>query len=154
MVITQYIVQVKWVSNLGMIWLGMVLMTCYKGGVVARKEASLGFLTNSFKSVKPADVLVYNWIDGKDVCFDVAGVSPFTSARTRSFTPGHAISAAVLRKLHKYQESCARHGYGFQVLAFTSLGELSEDTITFLKRFRNCFVRNYANYKIGNSLFH
>ncbi|XP_026413120.1 uncharacterized protein LOC113308884 [Papaver somniferum] len=127
---------------------------CYKGGVAARKEASLGFLTNSSKSAKPADVLVYNWIDGKDVCFDVTGVSPFTSARTRSFTPGHAISAAVSRKLHKYQDLCARHGYDFQVLTFTSLGELSEDTITFIKRLRNCFVRNDTNYKIGNSLFH
>ncbi|XP_026403738.1 uncharacterized protein LOC113299027 [Papaver somniferum] len=38
---------------------------CYKGGVSARKEVSLGFLTNSSKSAKPADVLVYNWIDGK-----------------------------------------------------------------------------------------
>lgn len=82
------------------------------------------------------------------------GISPFTSARTHSFTPGHAISAAVSRKLHKYYEICTTHGYGFQVLAFTTLGELSEDTIIFLKRPRNCFVRFDANYKIGNSLFH
>ncbi|XP_026378263.1 uncharacterized protein LOC113272672 [Papaver somniferum] len=114
---------------------------CYKAGVAARKEVSLGFLSNSTNTQKPADILVYYWIDGKDVCFDVTWVFPFTSARTRSFTPDHAILAVVTRKMHKYLDQCASHGHGFQVLAFTTLGELSEDTVVFLKRLRNCLVR-------------
>lgn len=104
--------------------------------------------------MKPADVLVYNWEDGKDVCFDVTVVSPFTSARTRNYTPGHAISSAVSRKCTKYLDKCLSHGYGFNVLAFTTFYELGEDAIIFMKRLRNCFIRHDANYKIGCSLFH
>lgn len=56
--------------------------------------------------------------------------------------------------MRKYLDKCTTHGHGFQVLAFTTLGELSEHTILFLKRLRNCLIRYDANHKIGNSLFH
>ncbi|XP_026397562.1 uncharacterized protein LOC113292985 isoform X2 [Papaver somniferum] len=78
---------------------------CYKAGVVARKEVSLDLSSNNANSLRPADILVYNWEDGKDVCMDVTGVSPFTSARTPNFTLGHAISAAITRKRDKYLET-------------------------------------------------
>lgn len=127
---------------------------CYRARVPAKKEASLGVLYNFNKDLKPADILVYNWIDGKDVCFDVTCVSPFTTARTRNFTPGHAISATITRKCHKYLDKCAALGYGFGVLAFSTLGELSEYKITFLRRLRNCLIGHDANSKVGDSLFH
>lgn len=38
---------------------------CYKAGVAARKEVSLGFLSNNENTLKPADVMVYNWEDCK-----------------------------------------------------------------------------------------
>lgn len=96
--------------------------------------------------------MVYNW-DGKDVCMDVTGVSPFTSAQTCNFVPGHAIGAAISRKNKKYLDICSSRGYGFGVLAFSTLGELGADTISFLKRLRNCVARHDANFKLGNSLF-
>ncbi|XP_026414846.1 uncharacterized protein LOC113310393 isoform X2 [Papaver somniferum] len=126
---------------------------CYKAGVVARKEVSLGFSSNNVYSLRPADILFYNWEDGKDVCMDVTGVSPFTSARTRNFTPGHAISATVTRKRDKYLDTCTAQGYGFVVLAFSTLGELGSEMISFLQRLRNCLVSHDANHKIGDSLF-
>lgn len=126
---------------------------CYKAGVVARKEVSLGLVSNDNKELRPADIMVYNWEDGRDVCMDVTGVSPFTSARTRNFAPGHAISAAVTRKNNKYLDKCTSHNYGFVVLAFSTFGELSADIISFLKRLGNCIARHDANFKIGNSLF-
>ncbi|XP_026392583.1 uncharacterized protein LOC113287919 isoform X2 [Papaver somniferum] len=103
---------------------------------------------------RPADIIVYNWKYGKDVCFNVTGVSPFTSARTRNFTPGHAINVAVSRKVNKYLNICTTHGYGFKALDFTTLGELGEDTILFLKRVGNCLASHDANYKVGSSLFY
>lgn len=128
---------------------------CYKAGVVARKEISLGFLSSdSAGEAKHADILVYNREDGKDVFFDVTVVSPFTSARTRNYTPGHAISSAVSCKRNKYLDKCSAHGYGFNALAFTTLGELGEDTIIFMNKMRNCLIHHDANYKVGSSLFH
>lgn len=114
----------------------------------------MGFLYDNESVLKPADILVYNWEDGKDVCFDVTGASPFMSAKTRTFTLGHAISATFTRKCTKYLDKCVAHGYDFGVLAFSILGELGVDTIAFLKRLKNFFASYDANYKIGSSLFH
>lgn len=97
---------------------------------------------------------MYNWENGKNVCFDVIGVSPFTSARIRSFTPGQAITAAVIRKKHKYLDMCISNGYGLGVLAFITFGELSEAFIVFLKRLSNCLSSYNVNYKVGSLFFH
>ncbi|XP_026397756.1 uncharacterized protein LOC113293280 [Papaver somniferum] len=127
---------------------------CYKAGIVDRKEVSLGLISAYNKELRPADIMVYNWENSRDVCMDVTGVSPFTSARTRNFIPGSAISAAITRKNNKYLDKCTSLGYGFGVLTFTTFGELSPDLTSFLKRLRNCMARHDANFKIGNSLFH
>ncbi|XP_026433584.1 uncharacterized protein LOC113331022 [Papaver somniferum] len=131
-----------------------LLDICYRSGVVARKEVSLGFLSNSDKELKPADIMVHNWEDDKDVCFDVTGISPFTTSRTRNTPPGQAIIAAVSRKRTKYLHKCMTLGYGFQALAFSTMGELGDDLVLFLKRLSNCLVSHDVNHKIGNSLFH
>lgn len=111
---------------------------CYKGGVPARKEAPLRLLSDQHTPLKPADILVHSWEDGRDTCFDVTGVSPFTGNGICSFTPGHAISAAVTRKNSKYLAQCISHDFEFKVLAFTILGELGDDMIVFLQRLKNC----------------
>lgn len=76
----------------------LVMDICYRSGVAAGKEVALGFLSDNNNALKPADILIYNWENGQDTCFDVTGVSPFSSGVIRSFIPGHAISAAVTRK--------------------------------------------------------
>lgn len=127
---------------------------CYKAGVAARKEVYLDFSSANDTGLNPADILLYIWENGRDVCFDVTSVSPFTSAATRTFVPGHAIAAAITRKRNKYLDICTAHGYGFGALAFTTLGELNEDIVVFLKRLKNCLASYDANYKVGSSLFH
>ncbi|XP_026396172.1 uncharacterized protein LOC113290799 [Papaver somniferum] len=102
---------------------------CIKAGVASRKEVALGFISDENAALRPADLLVHNWENGRDTCFDVTCVSPFTGD-TRSFTPGQALSRAILRKRNKYLEKCESHGYGFHILAFTTC-ELSEDTVAF-----------------------
>lgn len=119
----------------------------HKAGMPSRKEVSLGLRSTDAKDLKPADIFIHNWEDGKDVCFDVTGVSPFTTASTRSFTPGHAINDVVSRKCHKYLDTCAALGYGFKALAFFTLGELGEDLVLLLRRLRNCLVNNDVNFK-------
>lgn len=85
---------------------------------------------------------------------DVTDVSPFTTASTTTFTPSRIISMAVTRKRNKYLDTCTAQGYGFQVLAFSTLGELEDDLIAFLKRLRNCLLSRDVNHKFCNSLFH
>ncbi|XP_026416285.1 uncharacterized protein LOC113311695 [Papaver somniferum] len=127
---------------------------CYKAGVAARKEASLGLTSNTNTPLKPADIMVFNWENGKDTCFDVTGVSPFSKGGNRSFTPGHAISAAITRKRNKYASLCLTHGYEFGVLSFSTLGELDDDIIVLVNRLKNCMESHDVNNNLGSSLFH
>lgn len=132
----------------------MSLRMCYKAGVAARKEAALGFLSDSGSALRPADILIYNWENGRDVCFDVTVVSPFKGGGVRTFTPGHAISSVVTRKRNKYLDKCTAHGYGFGILALSTMGELGEDSVVFLKRLKHCLASHDANVKVGSFLFH
>ncbi|XP_026456101.1 uncharacterized protein LOC113357055 isoform X2 [Papaver somniferum] len=114
-------------------------------GVPARKEVDLGFLANNGTTLRPADIFIYNWDDGHDMCFDVTGVSSFTGGGVRSFVSGLAIKNAVTRKNAKYLEKCTSQGYGFRALSFTTLGELGDDVIDFLKRLRNYIASHDPN---------
>ncbi|XP_056686000.1 uncharacterized protein [Spinacia oleracea] len=66
----------------------------YKGGwhaaagVVVKKEVPLGFLSEEGRDLRPADLLVYSWDKGKNVCLDVTGISPFTGPGVDAFAPG------------------------------------------------------------------
>ncbi|XP_026390298.1 uncharacterized protein LOC113285742 [Papaver somniferum] len=126
---------------------------CYKANIAARKDVTLGFLSDSVNVLTPVDILVYNWDNSKDICLDVIVVSPFTRSGFHNFTPGHAIVAAVKHKSNKYLDNCSIHGYGFGVLVFSILGELDEDLIVFLKRLKNCLSSHNANTKWAVLIF-
>lgn len=79
---------------------------CYWCGVAAWEEVSLGFWPENNNRLKPADLLIYNWENGQDICLDVTQVSPFYGGGIHTFTPGKAISAAVTRKRNKYLDKC------------------------------------------------
>lgn len=68
---------------------------CYKYDIDARKEAPLGFISDTNTPLRPADV---------------TGVSPFSKGGNHSYTPGQAISAAITRKMNKYADKCSSHG--------------------------------------------
>ncbi|XP_026453069.1 uncharacterized protein LOC113353787 [Papaver somniferum] len=123
-----------------------------RAGISARKEASLGLSIGSNTTLLPVDLLVYNWTNVKDTCFDITGVSPFTSD-IRYFSPDQAIAKVFLRKHNKYLATCEAHGYELGILAFTTLGELGEDTTIFLKRLKYILAKNDAS-GTGNFLFH
>lgn len=82
----------------------VVMDIFFKDGVAARKEVPMAFLSDTNAPLRPPDLLVFNWENGRDVCFDVTGVSPCTGGGIRRFTPGNALSAATTRKCNKYLE--------------------------------------------------
>ncbi|MCI45966.1 auxilin-like protein, partial [Trifolium medium] len=61
-------------------------------GVSVKKEAYVNFLTDPLegRSLRPADVLAYEWIGGKHACVDLTGVSPYVGLTTGDFTVGQA----------------------------------------------------------------
>ncbi|GJR46042.1 putative reverse transcriptase domain-containing protein [Tanacetum coccineum] len=108
---------------------------CYRSGISSGKEVTwLG--GEHDKSLRPADVLLYSWDVGRDVCVDLTGSSPLTQTGMVDFVPGRAVTEAAQRKGVKYEAKCADIGYGFLSFSFSSFEELEKDAVTLLKRIR------------------
>ncbi|GKB99851.1 hypothetical protein Tco_0985988 [Tanacetum coccineum] len=107
---------------------------CYRSGISSGKEVNIGLGGEHDKSLRPADVLLYSWDVGRDVCVDLTGSSPLTQTGMVDFVPGRAVTEAAQRKRVKYEAKCADIGYGFLPFSFSSFGELEKDAVTLLKR--------------------
>ncbi|KAK9691330.1 hypothetical protein RND81_09G190100 [Saponaria officinalis] len=111
-----------------------LLDICSCSGISAAKEVDIGLVDREGKPLLPADVLLYSWDGGKDVCVDLTGSSPLTQAGLADFRPGRVIADAVRRKRAKYHDLCSSKGYGFLPFSFSSLGGLDADAVALLKR--------------------
>ncbi|GKE33678.1 hypothetical protein Tco_1453000, partial [Tanacetum coccineum] len=81
----------------------VLLKNGYKVGIMMRKETQMGFLSEDRKDLPPTDLLLFNWLKGKDACLDVICISPFAGMGATSWAPGivgvGALSVAVVRLL-------------------------------------------------------
>ncbi|GKB72375.1 hypothetical protein Tco_0933787 [Tanacetum coccineum] len=109
---------------------------CFRSGISAGKEVDIGLSGDGDKALRPADILLYSWDGGLDVCVDLTGSSPLTRTGMTDFAPGRAVIDAAQRKRGKYLDKCAAIGYGFLPFSFSSLGELEANAVTLLKRIR------------------
>ncbi|GJV52553.1 putative reverse transcriptase domain-containing protein [Tanacetum coccineum] len=100
---------------------------CYRSRISSGKEVDIGLGGERDKSLRPADVLLYSWDGGRDVCVDLTGSSPLTQTGMADFVPGRAVNEAAQRKCVKYEAKCADIGYGFLPFSFSSFGELEND---------------------------
>ncbi|GKC15927.1 hypothetical protein Tco_1012709 [Tanacetum coccineum] len=91
-------------------------------------------MRDMIKKLRPADMLLYSWDGGLDVCVDLTGSSPLTQTGMTDFAPGGVVTDAAHRKHSKYMVKCAAIGYGFLPFSFSSLGELEAYAFTLLKR--------------------
>ncbi|GKB18372.1 hypothetical protein Tco_0852295 [Tanacetum coccineum] len=102
-------------------------------GISAGKEVDIGLGGGCDQALRPADMLLYSWEGGLDVCVDLTGSSPLTQTGIAGFVPGRAVIDAAQRKRGKYMTKCADIGYGFLPFSFSSFGELEKDAVTLLK---------------------
>ncbi|GJT90847.1 hypothetical protein Tco_1079692 [Tanacetum coccineum] len=102
---------------------------CFWSGISAGKEVDIGLGGGCDKALRPADMLLYSWEGGLDVCVDLTGSSPLTQTRMSDFVPGQAVIDAAQRKRGKYMTKCADIGYGFLPFSFSSFGELEKDAM-------------------------
>ncbi|GKD29468.1 putative reverse transcriptase domain-containing protein [Tanacetum coccineum] len=105
---------------------------CFRLGISAGKEVDIGLGGGRDKALRPADMLLYSWEGGLDVCVDLTGSSPLTQTGMADFVPGRAVIDAAQRKRVKYMTKCADIGYGFLPFSFSSFGELEKDAVTLL----------------------
>ncbi|GKE22882.1 hypothetical protein Tco_1434394, partial [Tanacetum coccineum] len=113
---------------------------CYRSGISSGKEVDIGLGGERDKSLRPADVLLYSWDGGRDVCVDLIGSSPLTQTGMADFTPGRVVLEAAQHKRAKYKAKCADIGYGFLHFSFSFFGEHEKDAVALLKRIRKFSV--------------
>nr|GEW13603.1 hypothetical protein [Tanacetum cinerariifolium] len=113
---------------------------CFRSGISADKEVDNGLGGGRDKALRPADMLLYSWDVGRDVCVDLTGSSPLTQTEMIDFVSGRAVLEAAQRKCAKYEAKCADIGYGFLPFSFSSLGVLENDVVTLMKWIRKFSV--------------
>nr|GFA38179.1 hypothetical protein [Tanacetum cinerariifolium] len=77
------------------------------------KVVDIGLGGGCDNPLRLADMLLYSWDEGLDVCVDLTGSSPLTRTRMVDFVSGRAVIDAAHRKRVKYKGKCANIGYGF-----------------------------------------
>ncbi|CAA0838451.1 Cytokinin riboside 5-monophosphate phosphoribohydrolase LOG3, partial [Striga hermonthica] len=107
---------------------------CFRSGISVGKEVDIGLLDAQDRPLRPADLLLYSWDRGLDVCVDLTGSSLLTQFGMSDFVPGRVVVDAAQRKRAKYDALCATKGYGFLPFSFSSLRELHTEAIGLLKR--------------------
>nr|GEV98602.1 hypothetical protein [Tanacetum cinerariifolium] len=127
---------------------------CSKVGIMVRKEAPMGFLFEDGKDLRPADLLLFNLLQGKDTCLDVTDISPFAGTGVNSWAPGLALHNAVEKKRRKYISVCADNGYKFIPFAFSMFGEVDKDFLDTLSRIKSLSISHSNNVKSGAFIFH
>ncbi|GJS01520.1 hypothetical protein Tco_0318028 [Tanacetum coccineum] len=66
-------------------------------GIMVRKEAPMGFLSEDRNDLRPADLLLFNWLQGKDACLDVTCISRFAGMGASSWAPVVALHNVGIR---------------------------------------------------------
>ena len=86
-------------------------------------------------SMRPADILIPNWSGGRPAALDIHVISPLQQQIVveTAFSPGHALSMGVRRKLTTNLPACRSVGIDSIPLVTETLGGLAEDTIHTLR---------------------
>ena len=130
-----------------------LLDICFRSGISAGREVDIGLVDGHDKPLRPADLLLYSWDKGLDVCVDLTGSSPLTQSALADFVPGRVVTDAAQRKCAKYQGLCTARGYGFLPFSFSSLGELDTDAVTLLQRIRKFSMTQDAGARAAAFIF-
>nr|GEW52973.1 putative reverse transcriptase domain-containing protein [Tanacetum cinerariifolium] len=64
---------------------------CFRLGISAGKEVDIGLGGVCDKALRPANMLVYSWEGGLDVCVDLTGSPPLTQTGMANFVPGRTV---------------------------------------------------------------
>ncbi|GKB16337.1 hypothetical protein Tco_0850260 [Tanacetum coccineum] len=102
---------------------------CFRSEISAGKEVGIKLGEGQDKPLRRADMLLYSWDKGLDVCVDLIGSSPLTQTGMIDFVLGRAVIEAAQCKRVTYEAKCANIGYGFLPFSFYSFGELEKDAV-------------------------
>ena len=117
----------------------------WRAGVQVKKEAPVNLLTDPKEgrsTLRPADILVYNWSEGKHACVDVTGASPMVGLSAGIFEVGLAASNAAAAKVEKHDGACRANQHSFIPFAFDTFGLLGSEAVELLRRVQKIMDSN------------
>nr|GEV63025.1 zf-CCHC domain-containing protein/DUF4219 domain-containing protein/UBN2 domain-containing protein [Tanacetum cinerariifolium] len=106
-------------------------------GISSKNEPPMNFLTGLLEgrsALRPADILVFGWVEGKHDCVDLTGVSPFVGLRDNVLVAGQAALKAESSKVAKHKKACLENQHVFILFAFDTFGFLASEAEKFLTR--------------------
>lgn len=134
-----------------------------RAGISAKKEAPVNFLTDPLdgrSTLRPADILLFGWAQGKHACIDLTGVSPLVGLRNSVFVAGQALLKAESKKVDKHEAACLENQHVFVPFAFDTFGAIAPQAIKLLDRVKKvvqsnspaakgqCFIFNRVGFAI------
>nr|GEV19097.1 epoxide hydrolase [Tanacetum cinerariifolium] len=100
----------------------------FKVGIMVRKKALIGFISEDGKDLRPTDLLLFNWLQ--------------------------ALHNAVEKKKKKHASICEENGYKFISFAVFTFGEFDTEALDTLSRIKSIFISHSNNAKSGVFIFH
>nr|GFB26060.1 putative reverse transcriptase domain-containing protein [Tanacetum cinerariifolium] len=104
-------------------------------------------------ALRPADILVYGWVEGKHDCVDLTGVSPFVGLRDNVLVAAQAALKAESSKVAKHKKACLENQHVFILFAFDTFGFLASEAEKFLTRVQRVVQSNFLITKTQNFIF-
>ncbi|KAL5714862.1 hypothetical protein ACHQM5_016767 [Ranunculus cassubicifolius] len=108
-----------------------------RAGITHKKEAPVTFLTlpsENRANLRPADVLIHNWVRGQHSCVDITGVSPMVGFGKGVFMVRDAVTKAAEAKVVKHGNACKEAHHNFIPFAFDTFGFLDTEAEDLLRR--------------------
>ncbi|GKG20295.1 hypothetical protein Tco_0380096, partial [Tanacetum coccineum] len=88
---------------------------CYRSGISAGKEVDIGLDGGRDKPLRPADMLLYSWDKGLDVCMEATGATLLK--RIRKFSITQDIGARVAIHIFNRISFAIAKGVGAQIVS-------------------------------------
>ncbi|GJX41203.1 hypothetical protein Tco_0256193, partial [Tanacetum coccineum] len=108
-----------------------------RAGISSKKEGPVNFLTDPLEgrsTLRPADILVFGWAEGKHACVDLTGVSPFVGIRDNGFVVGQVALKEESSKVAKHEKACLENQHVFIPFSFDTFGFLASEAEKFFTR--------------------
>ncbi|CAK8565893.1 unnamed protein product [Lathyrus sativus] len=102
---------------------------------VDEKEVPVNFLKDPLdgrSTLKPTDLLMYEWVGEKHACLDLTGVSPLVGLRTGGFNVEQVTLKAASSNMVKHEKTCSNNKKDFIPFVFDTFGFLAPETIDLL----------------------
>ena len=93
-------------------------------------------LISGHGGIRPADVFIPQWTDGKGTCLDITVINPLQDATVAqcAMEGDHVVKKAYNNKVRKFEALCTSEGLAFFLLAVNTFGAWHKDLLAVITK--------------------